>query len=169
YSSGSTGSPKGCVHLHHDMLLPTEFYAKNILQISETDRFYSVAKLFFTYGLGNAGYFPLSVGATTILSPLRPTPERVYSDIERYRPTLFFSVPSNYAAMLAHARASHFDLSSIRHAISAGEPLPAALFHRFKDQFGIEILDALGSTEMLHMVISNRPGTVKPGSSGRII
>jgi len=169
YSSGSTGSPKGCVHLHHDMLLPTEFYAKNILQISKTDRFYSVAKLFFAYGLGNAGYFRLSVGATTILSPLRRTPERVYSDIERYRPTLFFSVPSNYAAMLAHARASHFDLSSIRHAISAGEPLPAALFHRFKDQFGIEILDALGSTEMLHMVISNCPGAVKAGSSGRVI
>ena len=170
YSSGSTGSPKGCVHLHHDMLLPTEFYASNILQISETDRCYSVAKLFFAYGLGNAGYFPLSVGATTILSAPRPTPERVYSDIERYRPTLFFSVPSNYAALLAHTKVGRdFDLSSIRHAISAGEPLPPALFHRFKDRFGIEILDALGSTEMLHMVLSNCPGDVKPGSSGKII
>ena len=170
YSSGSTGRPKGCVHLHHDMLLPTQYYAKDILHISETDRCYSVAKLFFAYGLGNAGYFPLSVGATTILSPLRPTPERVYSDIERCRPTLFYSVPSNYAALLAHTRAGpDFDLSSIRHAVSAGEPLPPVLFQRFRERFGIEILDALGSTEMLHMVISNRPGELKPGSSGKII
>ena len=170
YSSGSTGRPKGCVHLQHDMLLPTQYYAKDILHISETDRCYSVAKLFFAYGLGNAGYFPLSVGATTILSPLRPIPERVYSDIERYQPTLFYSVPSNYAALLAHTRAGpDFDLSSIRHAVSAGEPLPPVLFQRFKERFGIEILDALGSTEMLHMVISNRPGELKPGSSGKII
>jgi benzoate-CoA ligase family protein len=170
YSSGSTGRPKGCVHLQHDMLLPTEYYAKNILHISETDRCYSVAKLFFAYGLGNAGYFPLSVGATTILSPARASAERIYADIERYRPTLFYSVPSNYAALLAHTKAgSDFDLSSIRHAISAGEPLPPAIFQRFKDRFEIEILDALGSTEMLHMVISNRPGEVKPGSSGKII
>lgn len=170
YSSGSTGWPKGCVHLHHDMLLPTEYYAKAILGISQKDRCYSVAKLFFAYGLGNAGYFPLSVGATTILSPARATPERVYSDIERFRPTLFYSVPSNYAALLAHTRTGRdFDLSSIHHAISAGESLPPALFQRFRDRFGIEILDALGSTEMLHMVISNRPGEVKPGASGKII
>jgi benzoate-CoA ligase family protein len=170
YSSGSTGSPKGCVHLHHDMVAPTESYAKGILRINADDRCYSVAKLFFAYGLGNAGYFPLAVGATTILSPARPTPESVYADIERYRPTLFYSVPTNYAALLAHRRTGpEFDLSSIRHAVSAGEPLPAAIFQRFKDRFGIEILDALGSTEMLHMVISNRPGEVRPGSSGKII
>ncbi|MBV9480982.1 MAG: benzoate-CoA ligase family protein [Acidobacteria bacterium] len=170
YSSGSTGPPKGCVHLQHDMLFPTQYYAKDILHISETDRCYSVAKLFFAYGLGNAGYFPLSAGATTILSAARATPEGVYSDIERYRPTLFYSVPSNYAALLAHTRRGpEFDLSCIRHAISAGEPLPPALFQRFKDRFGIQILDALGSTEMLHMVISNRPGELKAGSSGKII
>jgi benzoate-CoA ligase len=127
--------------------------------------------LFFAYGLGNAGYFPLSCGATTILSPVRPTPAAIYADIERYRPTLFFSVPSNYAALLAHRRegGKEFDLSSIRHAISAGEALPAPLFERFKKRFGIEILDSLGSTETLQMVIANRPGEARPGSSGKII
>ena len=170
YSSGSTGSPKGCVHLHHDMVVATESYARGILQIDERDRCYSVAKLFFAYGLGNAGYFPLAVGACSILSPARPTPEIIFAYIERSRPTLFYSVPTNYAALLAHRREGRdFDLSGIRHAISAGEPLPAALFQRFKDRFGIEILDALGSTEMLHMVISNRPGEVRPGSSGKVI
>ena len=170
YSSGSTGAPKGCMHLQHDMVVATEAYARSILQISDKDRCYSVAKLFFAYGLGNAGYFPLAVGATTILSPERPTPESVYANIERYRPTLFYSVPTNYAALLAHHREGRdFDLSSVRHAVSAGEPLPPALFQRFKDRFGIEILDALGSTEMLQMVISNRPGAVRPGSSGKIL
>src|SRR5882724_2884862 len=171
YSSGSTGSPKGCVHLHHDMVVCSELYAKAILGMNENDRCFSVARLFFAYGLGNAGYFPLSCGATTILSPLRPAPASIYADIERYRPTLFFSVPTNYAALLDHHRTSghDFDLSSIRHAVSAGEALPASLFERFRERFGIEILDALGSTESLHMVISNRPGETKPGSSGKIL
>jgi acyl-coenzyme A synthetase/AMP-(fatty) acid ligase len=113
----------------------------------------------------------LGCGATTILSPARPTPETVYADIERYRPTLFFSVPSNYAALLAHHRGDgrEFDLSSVRHAISAGESLPVPLFERFKQRFGVEILDSLGSTETLQMVIANRPGEAKPGSSGKII
>ncbi|MGA8492197.1 MAG: benzoate-CoA ligase family protein [Terriglobales bacterium] len=171
YSSGSTGAPKGCVHLHHDMVVCSELYARNILKMTERDRCYSVARLFFAYGLGNAGYFPLGCGATTILSPARPTPATIYADIERHRPTLFFSVPSNYAALLAHQRegGEDFDLSSIRHAISAGESLPAPLFERFKQRFGVEILDSLGSTETLQMVIANRPGEAKPGSSGKII
>ena len=171
YSSGSTGVSKGCVHLHHDMVVSTHHYAHAILKINERDRCFSVARLFFAYGLGNAGYFPLSVGATTILSPARPTPANIYADIERHRPTLFFSVPTNYAALLDHHRPSgpDFDLSSIRHAVSAGEALPAPLFERFRERFHIEILDALGSTESLHMVTSNTPGEIKPGSSGKIL
>jgi benzoate-CoA ligase len=171
YSSGSTGFPKGCVHLHHDMVVCSELYARGILGITEHDRCYSVARLFFAYGLGNAGFSPLAVGATSILSPDRPVPEGIYANIERYRPTLFFSVPTNYAALLAYQREGNrdVDLSSIRHAVSAGEALPAGLFHRFQERFGIEILDALGSTENLHMVTSNRPGQVRPGSSGKVI
>jgi benzoate-CoA ligase family protein len=171
YSSGSTGNSKACIHLHHDMVVCSELYANGILHITERDRCYSVARLFFAYGLGNAGYFPLSCGATTILSSPRPDPAGVFANIERYRPTLFFSVPSNYAALLAFRRqdSSEFDLSSVRHAISAGESLPAVLFERFKERFGVEILDSLGSTETLQMVIANRPGDVRPGSSGRII
>ena len=171
YSSGSTGPPKGCVHLHHDMVVCSELYAKGILRMTERDRCFSVARLFFAYGLGNAGYFPLSCGATTILSPARPMPGSIFAEIERYRPTLFFSVPSNYAALLAHHREDgrEFDLSSVREAISAGEALPAPLFERFKRRFGVGILDSLGSTETLQMVIANRPGEAKPGSSGKII
>jgi len=171
YSSGSTGAAKGCVHLHHDMVVCCEQYAKGILGMHEKDRCFSVARLFFAYGLGNAGYYPLGCGATTILDPVRPTPPSIYADIEQYRPTLFFSVPTNFAALLAHQHegGGDFDLSSVRYAISAGEALPAPLFQRFKERFGVKILDALGSTETLHMVIANGPGAVKAGSSGRII
>ena len=184
YSSGSTGFPKACVHLQHDMVVCVERYARGILGMSENDRCFSVAKLFFAYGLGNALYFPLAVGATSILWPGPPKPQQVFEIIERHRPTLFFSVPSNYAALLAHKKdhvgtaapgcpgapsAPDFDLSSVRYGVSAGEALPAALFHRFKERFGVEILDAIGSTEVLHMFIANRPGAVRPGSSGQII
>ena len=176
YSSGSTGFPKACVHLQHDMVVCAERYAKGILGMTENDRCFSAAKLFFAYGLGNALYFPLAVGATSILWPGPPKPQQVFEIIERHRPTLLFSVPSNYAALLAHASgntqvrgAPDFDLSSIRYGISAGEALPAALFHRFKERFGVEILDAIGSTEILHVFIANRPGAIRPGSSGQII
>jgi benzoate-CoA ligase family protein len=171
YSSGSTGFPKGCVHLHHDMVVCAEQYAKAVLGINENDRFFSVAKLFFAYGLGNGLYFPLAVGATSILWPGSPSPQNIFSIIERHKPTLFFSVPSNYSTLLSFRRENgpEFDLSSIRWAVSAGEALPAPLYHRFKQRFGVEILDAIGSTEALHMFIANRPGAARPGSSGQVI
>ena len=167
YSSGSTGRPKGCVHLQHDMAVCAESYARGVLGIDATDRCFSVAKLFFAYGLGNAMYFPLAVGATSILWPGPVTPPLVYDVIERYRPTLFFSVPTHYAMLLAHRdETREFDLSSIRCAVSAGESLPPAVFTRFRERFGVEILDGIGSTEVLHIFISNRRGSVRPGSSG---
>jgi len=171
YSSGSTGFPKGCVHLHHDMVVCAELYAKAVLGITEQDRFFSVAKLFFAYGLGNGLYFPLAVGGTTILWPGSPSPPNIFEIIERHKPSLFFSVPSNYSSLLAFHRENkqEFDLSSIRWAVSAGECLPAPLYHRFKERFGVEILDAIGSTEALHMFIANRPGAARPGSSGQIL
>ena len=170
YSSGSTGAPKGCVHLQHDMVVCAESYAINVLGMRESDRCYSAAKLFFAYGLGNALYMPFAVGATSILLPDPPAAPRVYDIIERHRPTLFFSVPTNYAMLLAHPPGERdFDLSSIRHAVSAGEALPESLYRRFKDRFGVEILDAIGSTEVLHMFIANRPGAVRAGSSGQLV
>jgi benzoate-CoA ligase family protein len=182
YSSGSTGLPKACVHRQNDMVAATEQYALNVLKIRESDRFFSVAKLFFAYGLGNALYFPLSVGGTAILCPGRPSPQNVFAVIERHRPTLFFSVPSNFAALAEYRHdtivvrekcdlraESEFDLSSIRLGVSAGEALPAALYERFTKRFGIEILDGIGSTEALHIFISNSPGEVRPGSCGRVV
>ncbi|HET6935141.1 MAG TPA: benzoate-CoA ligase family protein [Candidatus Angelobacter sp.] len=171
YSSGSTGFPKGCVHLHHDMVVCAEHYAKAVLGVREQDRFFSVAKLFFAYGLGNGLYFALSVGATSILLPGSPSPPSIFSILEKHKPTLFFSVPSNYASLLAYQREGgpEFDLSSVRWAVSAGEALPAPIYHRFKERFGVEILDAIGSTEALHMFIANRPGSVRPGSSGQLL
>jgi benzoate-CoA ligase len=167
YSSGTTGPPKGCVHLQHDMSVCAEAYARGVLGIQAGDRCFSVAKLFFAYGLGNSMYFPFSVGATTILWPGAVTPAVVYDLIERCRPTLFFSVPTHYAMLLSHAAPGReFDLSSVRHAVSAGEALPPAIFHRFRERFGIEILDGIGSTEVLHIFISNLPGRIRPGSSG---
>ena len=174
YSSGSTGAPKGCVHLQHDMVVCAELFGRGILGIAERDHTFSVAKLFFAYGLGNALYFPFSVGATTILWPGPPTPVNVYAVIERYRPTLFYSVPTGYAMLLAHGRPggdanADFDLSSLRLAVSAGEALPAAIYERFKQRFGVDIVDGIGSTEALHMFISNRPGAIRPGSSGQLV
>ncbi|HMC76935.1 MAG TPA: benzoate-CoA ligase family protein [Vicinamibacterales bacterium] len=167
YSSGSTGAPKGCVHLHHDMVVCAELFGKGVLGIGPADRCFSVAKLFFAYGLGNALYFPLAVGATSILMPGPPLPANVYATIERHRPTLFSSVPTGYGMLLSHP--GSFDLSSIRLAVSAGESLPASLYERFKRRFDVDILDGIGSTEVLHMFISNRPDAIRPGSSGLIV
>jgi benzoate-CoA ligase len=182
YSSGSTGAPKGCVHLQHDMVVCAELFGKGVLGITAADRTFSVAKLFFAYGLGNALYFPFSVGATTILWPGAPTPDNVYAVIETHKPTLFYSVPTSYGMLLAHhgpaapelgeradERRRDFDLSSIRLAVSAGEALPEALYTRFKQRFGIDIIDGIGSTETLHMFISNRPEKIRPGSSGLLV
>jgi benzoate-CoA ligase len=164
YSSGSTGAPKGCVHLHHDMVLCTELYARGVLGITEHDRCFSVAKLFFAYGLGNALFFPFGVGATTVLFPGPPTPANVFALVDRHRPTLFFSVPTNYAMLLAND--AECDFSSVRWGVSAGEALPPAVFERFQARFGVTILDGIGSTEIGHIFISNQPGAIRPGSSG---
>lgn len=170
YSSGTTGFPKGAVHLHHDIVFTVACYAQGILGMTAADRTFSVAKLFFAYGLGNGLTFPFAVGATTILWPGAPTPHNVYTQIERFKPTLFFSVPTNYGQLLAHKRdGEDFDLSGVRQAVSAGEALPKALYERFKDRFGVEILDGIGSTEILHIFISNRSGHVRPGSAGELV
>jgi benzoate-CoA ligase family protein len=168
YTSGTTGRSRGAVHLHHDMVYCSELYASGILNMSAQDRTFSIAKLFFAYGLGNALYCPLAAGATTVLFPGRPQPDAIFGVIDRYRPTLFFGVPTAYAAMLhAAERGAQVDFSSVRYGVSAGEALPASVFTRWRDRFGFEILDGIGSTEILHIFLSNRPGDIRPGSSGK--
>ncbi|HEU4368100.1 MAG TPA: benzoate-CoA ligase family protein [Methylomirabilota bacterium] len=170
YSSGSTGFPKGAVHLHHDMVVCHETYARQILGIRESDRVYSAAKLFFAYGLGNAGYFPMGAGAQSVLYPHRPTPEGVFEILTRRRPTLFFGVPTLYAGMLAIKEAERrFDLSSLRLCVSAGEALPEELYTRWRERFGVEIIDGIGTTEICHIFLSNRPGAARPGSTGQAV
>lgn len=170
YSSGTTGKPKAAVHLQHDMLFAADAYAVNTLRLRGDDVSFSVAKLFFAYGLGNGLYFPLRTGGTTVLLPERPTPENVFAVIDRHRPTVFYSVPTSYAALLHFAeRHGRTDLGRVRMCISAGETLPRHLFEKWRDRFGLEILDGIGSTEILHIFISNVPGAVRPGSTGRIV
>ena len=170
YTSGTTGTPKAAVHLHHDMLVCCEGFGRHVLEIGPEDRTFSVAKLFFAYGLGNALYFPFHVGASTVLYPGRPEPARVFEVITRERPTLFYAVPTAYAAMLQVPDAERrYDLRSVRVCSSAGEPLPKAIYERWLERFGLEILDGIGSTEMCHTFIANRRGKVRPGSSGTVV
>lgn len=170
YSSGTTGFPKGAVHLQHDMLCCAESFGRGVLEITESDRTFSVAKLFFAYGLGNALYFPFYVGGSTVLLPEKPEPRRVFDVVARYRPTLFYAVPTAYAAMLAEMETgTPYEFESARLCVSAGEPLAASLYERWRARTGLELIDGIGSTEVLHMFISNRSGRVRPGSSGELV
>ncbi|HVE88523.1 MAG TPA: benzoate-CoA ligase family protein, partial [Burkholderiaceae bacterium] len=170
YSSGSTGKPKGTVHTHANLYWTAELYGKPILGVREDDVVFSAAKLFFAYGLGNALTFPLSVGATVVLMAERPTPQAVFKrlsiTISDRRPTIFYGVPTLYAAMLAAPDLPTRGDISLRLAVSAGEPLPKDIGERFTARFGCEILDGIGSTEMLHIFLSNRGGQVRYGTTG---
>ncbi len=170
YSSGSTGFPKGCVHLQHDMSYCTEYYAKSVLGIREDDITFSAAKLYFAYGLGNNLYFPFGVGASAVHYPGRPLAEDMFKVIQQYRPTIFFGVPTLYASMLALPNAAQrFDFSSVRVCVSAGEALPPDILRRWQETFHVDILDGIGSTEILHIFISNRTGEIRPGSTGKLV
>jgi benzoate-CoA ligase family protein len=168
YTSGSGGTPKAAVHRHADMLVTSRNYAQSVLGLHSDDVTFSVSKLFFAYGLGNGMYFPLSAGARILLNPERTSVARVFEMVARHRPTVFFAVPTLYAAILRDAErpGSRVDFSSVRMCVSAGETLPAEVFNAWKRQFAHEILDGIGSTEMLHVFISSVPGKCKPGSCG---
>ncbi|HEV7477792.1 MAG TPA: benzoate-CoA ligase family protein [Burkholderiales bacterium] len=167
YSSGSTGAPKGTVHLHSHLILTAELYAKPVLGIRESDTVFSAAKLFFAYGLGNAMTFPLAVGATTVLMAERPTPDAVFKRLTEKKPTIFYGVPTLYAALLASPAFPEKAKLSLRVCTSAGEALPAEICKRWTERTGAEVLDGIGSTEMLHIFLSNRPGDVRPGTTGK--
>ena len=169
YSSGSTGRPKGAVHRHRDIVTTCVHYADATLGIVEDDVCFSAAKLFFAYGLGNAMTFPLWAGATAVLSGQRPTPEMTFNIIEQHRPTLYFGVPTLYAAQLRDLDETPRDLSSLRACVSAGEALPADIFRRWQEHTGTLILDGIGSTEALHIFISNTANDYRPGTSGRLV
>jgi benzoate-CoA ligase family protein len=168
YSSGSTGRPKGVIHRQRDMLVTCETYARAVLGIREDDVTFSTTKLFHAYGLGNNLSFPYWAGASTVLLGGRPTPQAVFDAVRRESPTIVFSVPTLYNAML-HAARDGEDWSSVRLCVSAAEPLPAEVWQRWHARYGLEILDGIGSTEMLHIYCSNRHGRVVPGSSGTAV
>lgn len=167
YSSGSTGSPKGTRHVHSSAMATADLYAKGVLGIREDDVCFSAAKLFFAYGLGNGLTFPMSVGATAILNPDRPTPALMYAMMEQYEPTIFYGVPTLYAAMLGDpALKDKKGSAKLRVSTSAGEALPEHIGAGWKARFGTDILDGVGSTELLHIFLSNAPGNVAYGTSG---
>jgi len=170
YSSGSTGRPKGTVHSHGNPYWTAELYGRRLLQLREDDVCFSAAKLFFAYGLGNGLSFPLSVGATTVLMAERPTPEatfaRLLGKVGGAKPTVFYGAPTGFAGMLAHPALPARDAVALRLVSSAGEALPAELGERFKAHFGVDIVDGIGSTEMLHIFLSNTPAQVRYGTTG---
>ena len=170
YSSGTTGRPKGVVHLHGNAYAPADLHGRLIAEITADDRILSVPKLFFSFGLNNSCIFPLHHGASAVLIRDRPDPRLVLDVIARERPTLLYHVPTGYAGILAAVEAgAPADLSSVRRCISAGEALPAPIFERWKTRFGLEILDGIGSTEIGYICISNTAGHVRPGTSGQVI
>jgi benzoate-CoA ligase len=167
YSSGSTGRPKGTVHTHANLYWTAELYGKPVLGVRENDVVFSAAKLFFAYGLGNALTFPLSVGATTLLMAERPTPQAVFKRLVEHKPTVFAGVPTLYVGMLASPELPPREQTALRICASAGEMLPREVGEKFRDHFGADILDGLGSTEMLHIFLSNRSGDVRYGVTGK--
>jgi len=171
YSSGSTGQPKGTVHTHANLWWTAELYARPVLGLAESDVCFSAAKLYFAYGLGNALTFPLSVGASVVLMAERPTPDAVFkrwtAADAATRPTVFFGAPTGFAGMLASPALPAREAVRLRMCSSAGEALPAEIGQRFETHFGASIIDGIGSTEMLHIFISNRPGDVRYGSTGK--
>ena len=166
YSSGSTGAPKGALHVHSSLIQTAELYARPILGLQEDDLLFSAAKLFFAYGLNNGLTFPLAVGATAVLMAERPTPASVVARLRKHQPTIFYGVPTLFGALLASADLPQRGELRLRRCTSAGEALPADIGKRWTDHFGVEILDGLGSTEMLHIFLSNRPGNVHYGTTG---
>jgi len=166
YSSGSTGRPKGVVHLHHDIEITCETYARQVLGVREDDVLFSTTKLQHAYGLGNNLSFPLHFGATAVLSAGPPRPDTLLAVLRERRPTIFFSVPALYGA-LVRAEGAEDAFGSVRMCVSAAEALSPTIFDRFRDRFGLEIVDGIGSTEMLHIFCSNVPGAVVRGSTGR--
>jgi benzoate-CoA ligase len=167
YSSGSTGTPKGTVHIQSSLIYTAELYARPVLGIRGDDVVFSAAKLFFAYGLGNSLTFPMSVGATSILMAERPTSASLFQRLRQHRPTIFCGVPTLYAALLASSKLPRKEEVAIRVCASAGEALPADIGERWTKHFGVEILDGIGSTEMLHVFLSNRPGEVRYGTTGK--
>src|SRR5262245_25672753 len=170
YSSGSTGEPKGVKHVHSSLMATAKLMGQGVIGIVEDDVVFSAAKLFFAYGLGNAMSFPLSVGASSVLLPQRPTAESVVAVMRDYQPTIFYAVPSLYASLLAHP-----DLPAgagsdrLRICVSAGEALPAELGRRWRAKVGVDVLDGIGSTEMLQTFLSNRPDDIRYGSTGKLV
>jgi acetyl-CoA synthetase len=166
YSSGSTGRPKGIVHLQHDMAYSDAAFARNILKLTSNDICFSVPKMFFAYGFGNSITFPFSAGATTLLLPGQPKPAAIFAAIERFRPSVFFGLPTLYTSLTKTEGAAATDFSSLRMALSAAEVLSADVFNGWKALTGLEIMEGLGSTEALHIYLSNHPDRKKPGAAG---